>query len=127
MSSQDLEQIYRDFVSRILIARRVWSVSCCGEIVAVHGGPRICVPLFPDRASARYFTTRYWPDLQPVSLSLRELIETHLPFFTDARVPVGLGIAPLENAIALSPERLRKDLIAAQAGEGTPSLPALDA
>lgn len=127
MQRQECERIYRDFVARILASRSAWSVSCCGEIVAVHGGPMMCVPLFPDRVSADYFTTRYWPDLAPISVTLRELTRTHLPFFAEVRVPVGISIAPLPDAIVLSPRRLRRDLLAREGREDLAIVPASDA
>jgi hypothetical protein len=105
----------------------VWSVSCCGEIVAVPAGPIVCVPLFPDRSSADYFTARHWPNLAPVSLSLRELIRSQLPFLAEAQVPVGVGVAPRPDAIVLSPVRLRKDLLAADANAELPSARPIDA
>ncbi len=114
MARQEVEQIYQDFVARIVLSGRVWSVSCCGEIVAVPAGPILCVPLFPDRASARYFSARHWPDLEPVALSLRRLVRSQLPLCAEAQIPIGVGIAPQPEAIVLSPIRLCRDLIAAE-------------
>ena len=85
-----------------------------GDLCGVYGADLLVFPLWPDLESARYFADRHYPDLEICEISLRHLLRRWLPPLVKAEVPVGLGVAPYPEGIAVSPRKLRRDLIAAR-------------
>jgi hypothetical protein len=109
-------RVYDFFIASAVASRSVWSLECCGDVVAVGGGGVGCLPLWPERESADYFVERNWPDLHPVQLPLRLLLRTYLPMLAAAGLPAGVGVAPFPNAVLVPARRLRRDLLRARRG-----------
>jgi hypothetical protein len=110
----DYARVYAFFVASAASSRTVWSLECCGDVVAVGGGGVGCLPLWPEEESAAFFAARNWPDLHPVQLSLRLLLRTYLPMIAEAGLPAGVGVAPFPNAVLVPARRLRRDLLRAR-------------
>jgi hypothetical protein len=106
--------VYLDFIARVVASREVWSLRCCGDFVVVTGAEAGLFPLWPDHASAEFFSTRHWPGLEPAKLTLRLLLRVYLRELERAGIPVGVGVAPHPDAVVLEAKRLRRDFIAAK-------------
>jgi hypothetical protein len=112
MLPKDAATIYAHFLVSALETRRAVGLTCHGEFVAVTGngeGP-VCFPLWPELESAHYFAKLHWPDLVPTELTLRRLVADWLPGLAEAGIPVGIGLAPYPEAVAVPAERLQRDL-----------------
>jgi hypothetical protein len=112
MLRDDVAKVYLHFLVSALATQRVVGLACGGDLVAVcgDGDAPVCFPLWPELESARYFAGLHWPDLEPTELSLRRLVCDWLPCLAEARVPVGIGLAPHPEAVAVPAEQLRRDL-----------------
>ncbi len=114
METSDVAFIYLHFIHQVTVSKRAWSLQCHGDLCAVHGADLLVFPLWPDLESARYFADRHCPDLEFCEISLRHLLRRHLPSLAKADVPVGLGVAPYPDGIAVPARKLRRDLIGAR-------------
>ncbi len=112
MLPKDAATIYAHFLVSALETHRAVGLTCRGEFVAVTGngeGP-VCFPLWPELESARYFAELHWPGLEPAELTLRRLVGQWLPELAEARIPVGIGLAPYPEAVAVPAAKLQRDL-----------------
>lgn len=114
MVPPEYSRVYVYFVAAVAASRRVFTLQCGGDAVLVTGGGVACLPLWPDLESAEYFAARNWPDLTPAELTLRKLLREYLPALAAARAPAGVGLAPYPNAVLVSAETVRRDLMRAK-------------
>jgi hypothetical protein len=106
---------YARFLLQVVRLRAVWTLTCQGDVCAVHDGwHRRCLPLWSDGSVAREMRDRHWPSLEPAPLALEELLADCLPASQQANVPVGIGVAVGSHAIVVPAARLADDLRAAQ-------------
>lgn len=115
MSSEEAQLVYLTFVAEATLSRAVWTLRCCGDLVVLTGGEAGLFPLWPNLESARFFSARHWPGMEPAELSTKTLIRMHLRALAASRIPVGIGLAPYPEGVILEAGRLRRDLLTARA------------
>jgi hypothetical protein len=102
-------EVYVHFIDSVLSRGAAYSVQCEGDLVAVHGTWFGAFPLWPDKESADFFISRHWPNLKRYRFTPRNLI-ARLPIIGLAGIPVGIGRAPLSEAIVVPAMVLYEDL-----------------
>lgn len=101
MKQPDVRAVLAQFLLDVTRTGFAWGLSCCGDICSVHGHGQVCLPLWSDEAVARRMQRRYWPKLAVTRIALSEVRERCLPKAREDGVPVGIGVAVSEHAIAV--------------------------
>jgi len=102
-------RVYTSFLVSAVENRAVYGAACEGDLVAVFGPLGGALPLWPTRRDADHFISRYWPDLRTQRMPLRQLMQ-RLPILAIQGVPVGIGLAPLPDAVVLPALNVLEDL-----------------
>lgn len=113
MPAMDAWTIYSHFLREVASSRQVWCLKCHhNEVCAVPGtATRFILPLWHDAENAWYYTSIYWPDHQPFSLPVEDLLCCCLVAADRSDIPAGIGLAPDPQAVIVPARQLRLDLI----------------